>query len=1037
MINVEASRLREPAAWLMAAVASAIVLVGIERLLFGGSAFGDSSFAARAAARLGTFTSPVTVALLVGAVVLATHLGPVIARLRPLALLVTVTLGLCVLFGLIALLAGVLGGATSAREKIELLLVHLPSLALAAVALLYVLPRAIPAASRAGGVSGPLFGGQGHGPVPGYGPAGGQGPFQGQGQGQGPSREHAPFQGAPDGRGPRDGYPQDGDRYPQPQSGDGYAHPQGAPGQGPHSQGPHFQGAPGQGPHTGQHLPQQGFHPQDRPAQEMQPAQSPPPHVPYGRPALPPAPAHASTGTPAENTAQNVPSGGYDGHSSAPTGDGHHSQAGHPRQPENRQQAEDQTWPGRSRTPEQQASQRPAQESVPLSAPPVGHAPSPYTAADAPPAPPVTPYDAPSLSSASSAPAEQQDRTEPRLPDPLSFDPSYSPDPSHGRPDPAYGQSSSDPAYGRPDPQDPGHRSDAPAYGWQEATSPGSSGRHSETQGTGRTEQGSYPQPEQQGSYPQPEQQGSYPQPEQQGSYPQPEQQADPRTEQWATAGYAQPETQGYAQTGPDDRRRTEAQEREQGRRAESRRSGYGQHHSSPRLPDPLSSESFTSNPRLPDPLSSDPLPESFTSSPRLPDPLSSESFTSNPRLPDPLSSESAYGRPEPRDQGPQESYGRQEPSPAEPSGWYTDSQAPGADRSEQWARGGPEQGHGSEPQAHGFPEPQGYLRPEPEDRPHPGSQGSGYRQDPQGFGQQGPYTPDLQAAPRAHRPERQVPGGQAGVPLAPDDVSASPFEDRPSPFEDRAPHGFPTPPENYGGPVAGHPGADPSYSTAPDLHYPTPDPVDLRSQQMAQAYQQAKNYQQAHGNESPLRLPEYGAPGHGDPLGHPQTPQASQHPQPSQDRYPQTPSPQAPQEQYPQAQPFQPQSPQDRYSQARPAYDPSSQDRYSQAQQPPYDPAQQYPPRDEQRWEPESEATLRFDPAAYRDDPLGAPAPPPAAPAHAPETWDSKPIDPTAIYRPEQRRGQVTDEETPDTEKVGPGQDQNISWYGSDRRER
>ncbi|MFS1297719.1 hypothetical protein [Streptosporangium longisporum] len=999
MINVEASRLREPAAWLLAAVASAIVLVGIERLLFGGSTFGDSSFTARAAAHLSTFTSPVTVALLVGAVLLATRFGPAIARLRPLVLLVTVTLGLCVLFGLIALLGGVLGDSTSTREKIEILLVHLPSLALAAVALLYVLPRAIPATSRAAGVSGPLFGGQGHqNPVPGgYGPVGGQGPFQGQG----PSREHAPFQGAPDGRGPRDG-------HAHPQGGDGYAHPQGAPGQdphfqgvpgqGPHSQGPHFQGVPGQGPHPGQHLPQQGFHPQDRPAQEMQPAQSPPPHVPYGRPALPPAPAHASTGTPAENTAQ---------------------------------------------------------ESVPLSAPPAGHAPSPYTATDAPPAPPATPYDAPSLSSsASSVPAEQQDRTEPRLPNPLSSDSSY------GRPDPAYGQASSDPAYGRPDPQGLGHRTDAPAYGWQEATSSGSSGRHSEAQGTGRAEH----------------EQGSYPQPEQQGSYPRAEQQADPRTEQWATAGYPQPETQGYAQTGPDDRRRAEAQEH--GRRAESRQPGYGQHHSSPRLPDPLSSdplssESFTSNPRLPDPLSSDPLSESFTSSPRLPDPLSSESYTSNPRLPDPLSSESytssprlpdplssdplsesftssprlpdplssdpAYGRSEPRDQARQESYGRQEPSPAEPSGWYTDSQAQGADRSEQWARGGSEQGHRPEPQAHGFPEPQGYLRPEPEDRSQPASQGPGHRQDPQGFGQQGPYTPDLQAAaPQAYRPEQQVPAGQAGVPLAPDDVSASPFEDRPSPFEDRAPHGFPTPPENYGGPVAGHPGADPAYSTAPDLHYPTPDPVDLRSQQMAQAYQQAKNYQQTHGNESPLRLPEYGASGHGDPLGHPQTSQASQHPQPSQDRYPQTPPSQtpSPQDQYPQAQPFQPQSPQEQYPQAQPSQAEYPRDRYSQAQ-PPYDPAPQYPPRDEQRWEPESEATLRFNPAAYRDDPLGAPVTPPGAPAHTPETWDSKPIDPTAIYRPEQRRGQVTDEETPDTDKVGPGQDQNISWYGSDRRER
>ncbi|MEU4835108.1 hypothetical protein [Streptosporangium sp. NPDC023615] len=918
VINVEASRLREPAAWLMVAVASASVLVGIERLLFGGSGFGSPSFPTRAAIQLGTFTSPVTVALLVGAVLLATHLGPVIARLRPLVLTVTITLGLSVLFGLISLLAGALGGAPSARDAIELLLVHLPALALAAVALLYVLPRVIPATSAAGGprgegAPGHLRGerewhqghdrpsGPGYGPVP-MGEQGRfqeQGHFQGQGQGhaqgQGPdpSREHAPFQGAPfqgapfqgtpEGRDPREGYghPQGAPFQGAPGQA---AHLQGVPGQGVHpqggapGQGVHPQGVPGQGGHPQEHFSQQGFHPQDRPAQGMPPAasaQAPSPQIPYGRPALPPAPAHASTGTPvAESTAGGVPSEGYDRHSSAFSGDGpsQPSQAGHPPQAENRPYTEDPTWPGRLRTPEQQASQHPAPETVsPLSAPLQGNDPGPYIAADVQPPSSSTAYD----------------------------------------------------------PQDSGRRTDSPSYGWQEASSPGSSGRHSEPQA-------------------------------QNTGWPEPQQ------------------------------------------------PGYGQHHSSPRLPDPLSSESLSSNPRLPDPLTSVPPP---------PGPLSSEPVygRTDPQNPGwgtdtPLYEHrveqgqggSAAGRPE----GPgwqDSSYGRQESS----SGWYSGSQAPGPDRSEQWSRDRSEQGH---------------------------------RAESQGFGQQqGPYTPDLQAAaPRGQgdRPEQQAPDGPAGANLAPDDVSASPFEDRPSPFGDppaspfgdRAPNPFPTPPENYGGPAAA-PGADSAYSTAPDLHYPTPDPVDLRSQQMAQAYQQAKNYQQTRGNEPPLRVPEYGTSGYGDPFGHPQTPQASQHPE---DQHPrdQHPRDQHAHDPYSQAQPSQ-----DRYSQAQPV-----QDRYSQAQP---SPAPQYPPRDQQRWDAPSEAseaTLRFDPAAYRDDPLGAPAPPVSPPASAsapvPERWDSQPIDPTAIYRPEQRRGQVTDEETPDTEKVGPGQDQNISWYGSDRRE-
>ncbi len=117
----------------------------------------------------------------------------------------------------------------------------------------------------------------------------------------------------------------------------------------------------------------------------------------------------------------------------------------------------------------------------------------------------------------------------------------------------------------------------------------------------------------------------------------------------------------------------------------------------------------------------------------------------------------------------------------------------------------------------------------------------------------------------------------------------------------------------------------------------------------MAQAYQQAESYQQqAQGTEPQLRVPEYGSPGYDGPFGHPQ--QASQAPQG-------LPAPQAP---------YQPQG-------------------------------------GGPQWDPRSEATIRFDPSAYSGDPLSDPSP-------AARTWDSQPIDPTAIYKPEQRPGQGMD---------------------------
>ncbi|GAA0851612.1 hypothetical protein ACFQVD_23990 [Streptosporangium amethystogenes subsp. fukuiense] len=413
VINVEAGRLREPAAWLMLAVASASVLVGIERLLFGGS-----SFAVRATGYLGQLTSPTTAALLVGAVLLATHLGPVIERLKPMALVAAGTLALSVLFGAISLLTALFGGVTDLQEKIEILLIHLPALALITVALLYVLPKAIPAGSRAGalraedGFGRPAEHPREQGyhpqqPVPAQGPV----PFQDHPQGQ------VPFQDHPQGPG---GYPQ-GQMVQQ-----GVHHPQ------------------DQAPPGGH-----GY------SQEAPPAQAPQP--PQNLPALPPAPAHVSEGygQQAASYAPSAPQAG-DGQPQPPYQPPAESQpyapppgsyAQSPQQPEPQGQGYPQSMP----QPPQPVSQPVAQTG--------GYTPSPYIAADVQPPAPAKPYE-PSAAAYDppvyAAPVDQQPQTEPRLP-------SYSQFP--------------DSAYGQPEPQGFGRQADPPAYGQE--SQPVSSGRHS------------------------------------------------------------------------------------------------------------------------------------------------------------------------------------------------------------------------------------------------------------------------------------------------------------------------------------------------------------------------------------------------------------------------------------------------------------------------------------------------------------------------------------------------------------------------------
>ncbi|WP_248961794.1 hypothetical protein [Sphaerisporangium perillae] len=290
MVKVEPGRLREPAAWIMLTVVCAQVLVGVERLLIGSGL----PFGTRSSITLSTLTSPVYVALAVGAIVLVTRFGPPTPRARLVNLIAVVALAVAALFGAISLIGVLIGGGTGGLSLIEYLLTGLPALGLTAVGLVYamaILPPAAPSASRPRQESFGMRPGEGsaQGVVPGFGPQQGHpgqpGPQQGfhqqqPGSHQGyPEQQPGSHQGYPEQRpGPQHGYaeqasgPQQG--YPQ-QQGNGAFNGQGA-----------YQPPPSQGENGAYGAP--GGHPE-------QPSYMPSPDgaagaPPSGLPALPPPP---------------------------------------------------------------------------------------------------------------------------------------------------------------------------------------------------------------------------------------------------------------------------------------------------------------------------------------------------------------------------------------------------------------------------------------------------------------------------------------------------------------------------------------------------------------------------------------------------------------------------------------------------------------------------------------------------------------------------------------------------------------------------
>ncbi|MEU7832251.1 MULTISPECIES: hypothetical protein [unclassified Nonomuraea] len=248
--------------------------------------------------------------------------------------------------------------------------------------------------------------------------------------------------------------------------------------------------------------------------------------------------------------------------------------------------------------------------------------------------------------------------------------------------------------------------------------------------------------------------------------------------------------------------------------------------------------------------------------------------------------------------------------------------------------------------------------------------------------------TPDSQAAsyvPADSKPNAYAPmDSQANAyqtvdsqpnPWAPADPAQPPAQNQapPQPLFGQQPFGhnaFDQPqsqPQSQpqGQPFTGFSGHE--YATPAAYQEPDP-PVDPRSQQLLDAYQQAETYQHsAAGAPSDLRVPDYAsqqqARPYDDPFGHPQQQQPGYPTQP--------PAHQAPAHQVP----YEPQPAQ---------YEPQ-----------PYQPHHQSQPQAAGWGDHPAESTVRLDQSMFRGDALGGDAP----------RQGDDPIDPTAIYSPNEPR--------------------------------
>ncbi|MEV4179495.1 hypothetical protein [Nonomuraea sp. NPDC049709] len=140
MSKLDVARLKEPGAWIMLVAGLMNVVLAIGHILIGSS---GSSFTERAVSNLSNVTSPVVTALLLGAVLLVTKIGEPSPKAKPVTYGAAAGLLLAAVFGMLALLAGLFAGA-GARATIEYVLLGVPTLALTAIALVYLLPQVLP-----------------------------------------------------------------------------------------------------------------------------------------------------------------------------------------------------------------------------------------------------------------------------------------------------------------------------------------------------------------------------------------------------------------------------------------------------------------------------------------------------------------------------------------------------------------------------------------------------------------------------------------------------------------------------------------------------------------------------------------------------------------------------------------------------------------------------------------------------------------------------------------------------------------------------
>ncbi|MEU7936546.1 hypothetical protein [Microbispora bryophytorum] len=296
MLKVDTGRLREPAAWTMLAAVITTVLVSIAHLLIGSSS--SSTFGVRAATSLYSLVSPVSTALAFGAVLLVAKAGTPTPRARLVALGAAGSLGLSVVFGVIAVLGVLVGELASFRDRFEYLITGLPMVALAVFGALFALSTASalqPVREPAGDFFGrreDAYPPQPYAPALPHNPQAPQAPQQ-------PHAPHAP-QGAPaHAPGPVQQAPHqqvpNQQQFGHPAPGDHQSQPQGQ-----------LQGQP-QGPAYGQSAPAPA-HPQLPPAEHRYPDQQQ-----YGQ-EYEPQPSYA----PAPTAPQSPPFGGQGGQPGSP-----------------------------------------------------------------------------------------------------------------------------------------------------------------------------------------------------------------------------------------------------------------------------------------------------------------------------------------------------------------------------------------------------------------------------------------------------------------------------------------------------------------------------------------------------------------------------------------------------------------------------------------------------------------------------------------------------------------------------------------------